>query len=232
MSLSEVDIEATLRFVLPSPVEFAFSVTYGEAGPLTADEATYIAAANSKRRADFATGRRCAIAALAKLGVVKGGLGRLPDGRASWPEGFVGSISHCDGLCLAAALRASEAATIGVDVERARPLPDGVLARIADTSEARLSVEAGIAAEVAGSAIFSAKECVFKALYPLLKRYIAFDEVFVVFAPREGTFTAVPRSGLLCERVAGPLLGRVTFVGEHVVTALILAAATEIATES
>ena len=77
-----------------------------------------MAGAAPKRQRDFALGRACAHAALAKLGHGDAVIGRADKAHRSGPIGMVGSITHTKGY--AAALVASAAAFpgIGVDAER------------------------------------------------------------------------------------------------------------------
>ena len=53
-----------------------------------------------------------------------------------WPAGLTGSMTHCDGYCAAALVRAADLASLGIDAEPHGPLPEGVLARVALPAEA------------------------------------------------------------------------------------------------
>jgi len=88
-------------------------------GPLYPEEEVSIRNAVRKRRREFAAGRNCARRALAFLGVQDCALPMGNDREVLWPEGIVGSISHCDDLCAVAVARRDFAAGIGLDVERA-----------------------------------------------------------------------------------------------------------------
>ena len=48
-----------------------------------------------------------------------------PTASRVWPEGVVGSISHCAGCCGVAVARAGASSSLGLDVERAEPLERG-----------------------------------------------------------------------------------------------------------
>ena len=144
-------------------------------------------------RREFATARGCAHAALARLGVPPAAI--LPDrkGAPVWPDGVVGSITHCSGYRAAAAAPAAQVAAVGIDAEPNRPLrTDGMLDVIAREQErARLAELALVASDVCwDKLLFCAKEAVYKAWYPLARCWLGFQSADVVFDPDEGTFTA------------------------------------------
>ena len=51
---------------------------------------------SQKRLSDFATGRYCAMKALEQFGIQDAIIPIGEDRAPIWPEGIVGSISHCD----------------------------------------------------------------------------------------------------------------------------------------
>ena len=82
------------------------------------------------------------------------------------------------------------------------PLPDGVLNQVSLPAErARLGELAAAAPGVCWDRVlFSAKESVYKAWFPLARRWLGFDEADVTIDPADGTF----RARLLVE---GPVVG-------------------------
>src|SRR5205814_1840165 len=80
--------------------------TAAVAGPITSalafdeSESAAVLEAVARRRDEFLTGRTFARRALAELGcpatAIPVGEGRMP----IWPDGYLGSISHCEGLCV------------------------------------------------------------------------------------------------------------------------------------
>lgn len=160
-------------------------------------EAEVVAGAVEARRREFATVRRCARIALARLGVAPGPILPAREGppwahRApKWPDGVVGSMTHCDGYRAAAVARRSAVASVGVDAEPNAPVPDGV-AELVVLPEERGILERLVAAEPAiawDRLLFSAKESVFKAWYPLTGRWLDFSECVIEPDPDRGTFT-------------------------------------------
>ena len=96
-----------------------------EAVLFPAEEAV-IANAVDKRRREFTTVRHCARLAMAELGLppvpIVPGERRAPN----WPDGVVGSMTHCAGYRAAAVARRTEVLSLGIDAEPHGPLPDGV----------------------------------------------------------------------------------------------------------
>jgi 4'-phosphopantetheinyl transferase EntD len=126
-----------IRQLLPpgAAAEEAFSDIRG-AGLFPAEEAQ-LSGASAQRRAEFATGRACARAALAALGLPATAILRGPRGGPQWPAGVAGSITHCAGYRACAAALLGDVAAIGIDAEPNCPLPDGVLADISVPAERR-----------------------------------------------------------------------------------------------
>jgi 4'-phosphopantetheinyl transferase EntD len=156
-----------------------------------AEEAA-IAKAVSKRRREFTTARACARAALAKIGVPPAPIVPGLRGAPQWPEGVVGSITHCAGYRASAVARESDILTIGLDAEPHDILPAGVLEAVSSDSErARL---AALGAAMPGVCwdrmLFSAKESVYKAWFPLARRWLGFEEAAIDFDPVNRTFAA------------------------------------------
>jgi 4'-phosphopantetheinyl transferase EntD len=188
--------------LLPAPIVAVEAFDDTIAGTLFAEEEALLGNAVEKRRREFVTARRCAREALAGLGFPAMPLLSGPKREPQWPPGVAGSITHCDGYRAAAVVRTSAIATVGIDAEPHRPLPAGVLDAIALPEE--LAQVADLL--TAGPSIswdrllFCAKEAVYKAWFPLARRWLDFKEASIVVHPAAGTFTA----RLL---VSGPVLG-------------------------
>jgi 4'-phosphopantetheinyl transferase EntD len=171
-------------------------------------EEAVIANAVGKRRAEFATARACARAALARLGLPPAPI--LPGlrGAPRWPSGVVGSITHCAGYRACAVARDGDVVTIGLDAEPHDKLPPGILEAIASPGEqARLAALAAARPDVHWDRIlFCAKESVYKAWFPLTRQWLGFAEASVGIDPVNRTFTA----RLL---VDGPVVNRAVLTG-------------------
>lgn len=156
------------------------------------DEEAVVAKAVDKRRMEFASGRACARMALGKLGLPPVSIPRGPRGAPRWPDGVVGSITHCTGYRGCAVARADEVVTIGLDAETHDRLPDGVLSVIASKSEAKRVAElAEVMPDVCWDRLlFSAKESVYKAWFPVTQRWLGFEEAEIEIDGINRSFTA------------------------------------------
>jgi 4'-phosphopantetheinyl transferase EntD len=156
------------------------------------DEEAVIAKAVDKRRREFSTTRACARSALAKLGLPPVPIVPGLRGAPQWPSGVVGSITHCAGYRACAVARNDEVITIGLDAEPHDRLPAGVLDAISSATErARLAALTAARSDVCWDRmLFSAKESVYKAWFPLIRRWLGFEEASVDIDPVAGTFTA------------------------------------------
>ena len=153
-------------------------------------EEALVAGAAAKRRREFATGRHCARRALAGLGVAPAPVLRGEMGAPRWPAGIVGSITHCAGYRAAAVARARDVLTTGVDAEPDEGLPAGVLDLVALPGE-RERLHALSAAEPGtcwDRLLFSAKESVYKAWFPLTGRWLGFHDADITIDAAGGTF--------------------------------------------
>ena len=178
-----------------------------EPAPLYPEEAEVVARAVPKRRREFALVRACARRAMDKLGVPPQPLLPGERGAPGWPPGLVGSMTHCDGYCAAALARATDLASLGIDAEPHQPLPEGVLDAVSlPTEAARLNRLAGRHPEVHWDRLlFSAKESVYKAWFPLTGQWLDFSEADIeVSVDAGGPLHGGLRAELL---VPGPVVG-------------------------
>ncbi len=160
--------------------------------PVFPGEEAAVARAVTSRRREFVTARRCARAALVALGVPAVAIPSGPDREPLWPDGVVGSITHCAGYRAAAVALYGTVAAIGIDAEPHAALPVGVLDAVSLPAErdhlARLHrVVPGLHWD---RLLFCAKETVFKTWYPLTgQRQLGFEEAELRFTA-SGSFTA------------------------------------------
>jgi 4'-phosphopantetheinyl transferase EntD len=182
-------------------------------------EAQLLRDSSVKRIGEFAAARACARRAGQELGFEIGPLLPGPGGAPQWPATVTGSLTHCDGYRAAVVGRRAEFRSIGLDAEPNRPLPRGVLGMIASSPEQQAL--AGLAASDPGVAwdklMFSAKETVYKAWYPLTRQWLNFADATVGFEP-DGHFTALVLGQF-------PLHGRWTRSGDFLVTVIAVSAA-------
>lgn len=156
------------------------------------EEERALGRAVDKRRREFTTARVCARAALVQLGLSAGPIPTGERGEPRWPTGVVGSITHCAGYRACAVARSAEVMTIGIDAEPHAPLPDGLLGDIARPEEmSALSTLRRVEAHVHWDRLlFSAKEAIYKAWFPLTRRGLGFEDALLQVDPNAGTFSA------------------------------------------
>jgi 4'-phosphopantetheinyl transferase EntD len=154
-------------------------------------EEDLVAKAVEGRRREFVTARRCAREALAKLGHAPAPIRSGPKREPIWPAGVVGSITHTTGFRAAAVAPRSVLASVGIDTEQNGRLPDGVEESITVSGEPEMLAELARAfpARHWDRLLFSAKESVYKAWYPLTGRWLGFEDARLTIDP-VGTFTA------------------------------------------
>ena len=186
----------------------------GEEG-LLEGEADHLERAVPKRRAEFAAGRRAGRAALVALGhaplAIPVGAGRAP----LWPAGVAGSLTHDRGVALAAVV--TSGGDIGIDLTAAEALP-GETRRTILPHDAEAEMD-----DLAARAAFSAKDSLFKALFPCIETYFGFEPAIATPDIHAGTVA------LRLTRAIGPhgtgtvFEGRVERVGDALLTALRIA---------
>jgi 4'-phosphopantetheinyl transferase EntD len=184
---------------------------YGDEEPPNAalypEEEAVVAKAVGKRRREFAVVRSCARRAMEKLGVPPQPILPGDRGAPGWPAGLAGSMTHCDGYGAAALVRAADLASLGIDAEPHQTLPEGILPAVALPAEAdRLRRLAGDHPGIHWDRLlFSAKESVYKAWFPLTGKWLDFTEADIdVFADAGDRHSGGFRARLL---VPGPVVG-------------------------
>lgn len=109
----------------------------------------------------------------------------------SWPEGLTGSISHCQTLCCAVAARSGDLCALGVDVEAAVPLVEGVELVCGEIELAHFAALPGPTAGNWPLLAFSAKEAAYKCQYALTGQLLDFRDFeidFDLITPGGGRF--------------------------------------------
>jgi 4'-phosphopantetheinyl transferase EntD len=159
---------------------------------LFAEEQALLGNAVEKRRNEFTTARMCAREALQALGFPPVAILTGERGEPLWPAQALGSITHCQAYRAAAVARSSQVLTLGIDAEPHSALPDGLIGDIARPEELphlrRLQADAP---EIHWDRLlFSAKESVYKAWFPLARRWLGFEDAVLDFNKEAGTFQA------------------------------------------
>jgi enterobactin synthetase component D len=134
-----------------------------------------------KRRAEFLAGRFAALSALRALGVNEP-LGRNEDGSPRWPAAVVGSITHGASRALCAVARSTELRGVGIDAERLMTVETKVelRRRICTAAELAVGDPLRLVEHELVSLAFSAKESLYKCLYPMVGRFMDLHAATIV----------------------------------------------------
>jgi len=157
---------------------------------LLPEELQYIERAVEKRRREFAAGRTCARAALAQLGLPAVPILRGPQREPLWPVDVIGSITHCEGYAAAVVARSGQLAAIGIDAEIDAPLPEDVIRLVGSREEQAAIANLQRNGVCWDRLLFSAKESVFKAWFPVMQCWLDFLDVRLEFHPESQSFSA------------------------------------------
>ena len=135
------------------------------------------ASALAKRKAEYIAGRHCAMAAMKAAGLEAVPPGYNSDRSPQWPGSVQGSISHSDGVAIAAV---STRHYIGIDLETRinADTAASVAGMIMTATERQQFGERPDPQRL--TLIFSLKESFYKAAYPQVGRFFDFSAVSVL----------------------------------------------------
>ncbi len=176
--LSELDIWSigTQRIWVRPFNRFEYSLH--EASTLGIEIPSELDKAVQKRKAEFVAGRVVARDALLEHGC-SGVQIPIGENRAPiWPKNFIGSISHTDDIAICSVAHSKELIFLGLDIENlmSKNQAASLLPMFTNSRELELLRLSGLLEESFTTLIFSAKESVFKAIYPHVKTYLEFSD--------------------------------------------------------
>ncbi|MFE6037800.1 4'-phosphopantetheinyl transferase [Streptomyces sp. NPDC056452] len=182
-----------IELLLPPVVETAEAYEDPPLVRLFPEEQAVVADSVEARRREFATVRHCARQALARLGGHRPG--PLVPGRGGaprWPAGVVGSMTHTAGFRAAAVARSDDLIALGIDAEPHIPLGPDVRAAVTlpEEREKLALLDSAHPGTAWDRILFSAKESVYKAWYPVVGRMLRFEDATVDIDPRTARFHA------------------------------------------
>ena len=142
----------------------------------------HLARAVPKRRAEYLAGRYLARELLATLGLADFTLLRGEDRAPQWPQGIAGAISHNADTALCAVHRENALGGVGLDVETLIPTAraEELWGAIISETECEYLRAQPQAFNWLLTLVFSAKESLFKALYPQVRSYFDFLDARLV----------------------------------------------------
>ncbi|MFN8226262.1 MAG: 4'-phosphopantetheinyl transferase [Mycobacterium sp.] len=144
------------------------------------EEEPLIAKSVAKRRNEFVAVRHCARIALAQLGVEPAPILKGDKGEPCWPDGVVGSLTHCEGYRGAVVAHRADVRSLGIDAEPHDVLPRGVLDSISLPVE-RQQLQVLPDGLHWDRILFCAKEATYKAWFPLTHRWLGFEDAHIAF---------------------------------------------------
>lgn len=146
---------------------------------------------SAKRRANWTRGRVAARIALGKLGTDQGAVRRGNAGEPIWPHGISGSITHCAPWSVAAVTESPDSVFVGIDLEDTRRIQEFGIESVVCRPTEREWIHEGSNSLQRLCMIFSAKEALYKSLFPSFRHYIDFGEVELCWSPQKRGFKVV-----------------------------------------
>ncbi|WP_245235436.1 4'-phosphopantetheinyl transferase family protein [Mesorhizobium erdmanii] len=172
----EVSLAQALAAIAPGGVYAGCRlIREGDEAHLLPQEARSIAARQPATRRASGAARWIAHRLLADIGIGDIAIPRAPSAAPVWPEGMIGSLAHDDDMAVAAIARIADIGALGIDVEPALPLPDDIFALVATTADRMETADRPLA----GRILFAAKEAVYKAVYPLDREVLGYEDIAV-----------------------------------------------------
>jgi len=217
-------IKALVEGLFPRGVAVAVADPAAEAsGELFHVEHSVIEGAVPARRREFLAGRAAARTAQQALGHAPRPVVPGPDRAPAWPEGLCGSISHAGGVCIAVVSDDPAIASLGLDIEENAPLPDDIFDTVLHLREQHWVNRQDNPGQMA-RLMFGAKECAYKAQYPLSQQLFGFDALAILPNLAQGTFEARFTRPVPPFSHGSRLAGRLLFAEGLIITAIALPA--------
>jgi 4'-phosphopantetheinyl transferase EntD len=209
--------------LFPEGVVFVRATPELDGLPLHPAEAAVAARMGAERRREFALGRACAHLALARLGVEDAPVLRARGRAPRWPDGVIGSLTHTDAFCAVVVARSGALLALGLDAESGHITPRAARRVLSDDERARLDALPASADVHYETLAFSAKESVYKALFPLSGQKLGFADASIAVDPAARRFHVALQGERRSALPPGALLeGRYAWEGDTVVTSLVV----------
>lgn len=136
-----------------------------------------------KRQAGFFFGRHIARKSLKALNIMHADIPIGKDRNPIWPANTIGSISHTDSIAIACSQYLSTKQYLGVDIEKLLDCKTykEIKPFIINHNEAALLSGGQLPDQTGLTLAFSAKESLFKAIYPYLEYYLNFSDSNIIY---------------------------------------------------
>lgn len=176
-SIPALDSIYSQTLCLYAPVHDAFSY-------LKPDEAATVQKAVDKRRNEYSTGRWLAHQALDTLQFPADSLLSGPNREPLWPKGVIGSIAHNDQHAVVMISSHPLLEGLGIDLEKKGRVDEPLVQKIL-TQREQASLD-----DIDPTLLFSAKEAVYKLLFPIVRKYVGFQDIEISIDLKGSAFTA------------------------------------------
>jgi len=164
----------------------------------------YLRKSVCKRKVEYLAGRYCAAQALKEETGSFLQVGSDEKFVPIWPTGCLGSISHTHGYAVAIISTHQRWLSLGIDVQIICDYNDSrtidmMSKYIADEEEIFLLKQYSLFPQPGFSLLFSAKESLFKSLYPYVRRYFGFKSAkLTAICQHKKSWSLVLRERLAC----------------------------------
>lgn len=177
-------LEASLRSIFPDGVLVGARTIHVQHHIAFREEIDCIRDASPERGAEFLTGRELARTLFRQFDLVDCPI--LPGARRApiWPVNATASIAHAGDTCVAVAALRSRFCTLGVDIEPAATIEESLWPTICTPTEIKHIRTASGDQGTLVTLLFSAKESLYKAIFPLTGFELDFQHVSIT--PRNG----------------------------------------------
>lgn len=164
----EDKIQKLFKCCSPKTISVAVKNSYTFGNLLHFEELQLGQSFSNVRRVEFLSGRAAAREALSAYGFRKiVPILRSKSGLPLWPTGIVGSISHKNGYAVAIVGCNRDFKSVGCDIEFSEDLCEEVWSTFATKDEVIITGNKKLPVNKFANVLFSIKESIFKALYPL-----------------------------------------------------------------
>lgn len=212
--LAEFNIHGVSIFGSPLPLSSQVEQDYAYCLPVVLKDVAQV------RKNEFIAGRYCAIQAAKNIGLTIESLPIAKTREPIWPAGMMGSISHSKQMAISCISNNSDYLSLGIDAEEM--MKPEVAAEVALTiaTQEEINFLETLNSSLGLTILFSAKEALYKALYPLVRTFIDFKEVKLVSLDFTlGTFELeLVSSNPILTKYLGRYMGSFRMMNQTVVT--------------
>jgi phosphopantetheine--protein transferase-like protein len=172
------------------------------------------------RKQEFLKARGCARNALLKLGVEKKPILIGSNREPLWPTDITGSISHCDGFCVAIVAKKRHINSIGIDIETNSVLPKKLIPKLFTKKEIIDIKYINTNDKICFyKTLFSAKESFYKFIFPFLQKKIDFKDIEIKLDNENRSFTITSNNSIILKIVnSSPTFGKYIYDERYIHT--------------